>query len=277
MTEVEMYTAVIVDDEAWIVSLLKGLVPWARLGIELTAVAYNGLDGLRAWRVYRPDILLVDIRMPGMDGLKLIQRLRESGCQSEIVVISGYSDFKYAKRAIDFDVLAYVLKPIDEQEIVGTLKRAKTRIWKKRKQRDEREKLNLNWKKLQSRLVAHEHTPVHLECGDPRIGRVLDYITENFSTDISLSKAAEIACMGATYFSEKFKNVVGVNFSKYLSHFRLERAKNLLSRTTFKISEVAKLTGYRDANYFAKKFVSLIGMKPTRYRQVNTQHPKILR
>ena len=116
-----MWKVMIVDDEKLICRLVKALVKWDELGMESVATADNALEALELLEEVRPDILITDIRMPGMDGLELIREVKKHCPEIEIIIISGYAHFEYAKNAIALGVGNYILKPINQEELNKTL------------------------------------------------------------------------------------------------------------------------------------------------------------
>lgn len=118
-----MWKVVIADDEERICQLIKALVEWERIGLELVGTARNGLEAIELVSSVHPDILITDIRMPGCDGLELIGKVKESHSDLEIVIISGYAHFNYAQTAIKYGVGEYLLKPIDKAELNATLEK----------------------------------------------------------------------------------------------------------------------------------------------------------
>jgi len=116
-----MLKVLLVDDEKWIVKSLKSIVDWESLGYEIIADASNGIDGYEQIKQLSPDLVFTDIRMPGMDGLELIRKSNELNRDISFIVTSGYKEFEYAKRAIQYGALSYCLKPFDEGEIIEVL------------------------------------------------------------------------------------------------------------------------------------------------------------
>ena len=114
---------IIADDEKWVRATVKTLIPFEKLGITLASEATNGIEALELCRLHEPDILLTDIMMPGLTGLELIRELRSLLPQLKIVIISGYSDFEYAKTAMKYGIKDYLLKPVEESELVQVLER----------------------------------------------------------------------------------------------------------------------------------------------------------
>ena len=111
----------IAEDEELIRQGLKREIPWASLGMEVLGLAANGQEALQLCRELRPDILLTDIRMPLLDGLELIRRVRELPGEVVFVIISGYDDFQYAQRAISLGVSDYFLKPLELEPMEARL------------------------------------------------------------------------------------------------------------------------------------------------------------
>ena len=122
---------VIADDEARILSLIRLLPDWDALGIEVAGTAGNGLEALALIERERPDILITDIRMPGCQGLELIERARRTVPDIEIIIISGYAHFEYAQTAIKLGVGDYLLKPIKKDELTATLSKLAQRCYAK--------------------------------------------------------------------------------------------------------------------------------------------------
>ncbi len=117
-----MKRAILVDDEVFARKGLLGLIPWAKLGFEVVGEAEDGEDAYALIETVRPDVVVTDIRMPALDGLELIRKVRESGNdKTKFIIISGYGDFKYAQQAVRYDVSDYLLKPIDENELAAAL------------------------------------------------------------------------------------------------------------------------------------------------------------
>ena len=114
---------IIADDEKWVRTAIRSLIPFEKLGLTLSCEAANGIEALELCRQYDPDILLTDIMMPGLTGLELIKEVHGLLPKLRIVVISGYNDFEYAKAAMRYGVTDYLLKPVDENELVQVLER----------------------------------------------------------------------------------------------------------------------------------------------------------
>ena len=112
-----MYQVLLVDDEYYVRKSIQNRVNWARLDCEITAEADNGVRALELIIERKPDIVLVDIMMPEMDGLELIRQAREVSPRTQFAILSGYDDFLYTKEAIRLKVTDYIKKPVDVEEL----------------------------------------------------------------------------------------------------------------------------------------------------------------
>lgn len=118
-----MLRVLIADDEQNICLMIQKLVNWSEYGMEVIALAHNGLEAMDVIEKQRPEVVISDIRMPGYDGLALVQRARDLELATDFVIISGYKQFEYAHTALNLGVEHYLLKPIDRQELEETLSR----------------------------------------------------------------------------------------------------------------------------------------------------------
>lgn len=123
-----MIKVLIVDDEPKLREGLRSFIDWDALGYMVVDTAANGNEALEKYQVHHPDLVVADIRMPGMDGLQLIRKLREQDPDLHILILSGYADFEYAKKAITQRADGYLLKPVDEDEFTDYLVKIKKAI-----------------------------------------------------------------------------------------------------------------------------------------------------
>jgi two-component system response regulator YesN len=131
-----MLKILIADDEENIRKGLKAAVYWEQYGYEICGEAENGIDALKMACELRPDLIIADIRMPGMDGLQMVRKFREMAGNSKIIILSGYSEFQYAKQSIELGVEAYLLKPIDDVELTAQIVRIGNSIMGEKRQKD---------------------------------------------------------------------------------------------------------------------------------------------
>lgn len=136
-----MLKILIVDDEFYFREALKISLPWKDLGFEICGEAKNGKDALDKVEILKPEILIVDINMPIMDGLEFVKNIIEADKNIKIIIISGYNEFNYAKQAIKLGVYNYILKPVNEEELKNSLLEIKKIIEKESNNKTEVDRL----------------------------------------------------------------------------------------------------------------------------------------
>ncbi|MNS40732.1 putative response regulatory protein [compost metagenome] len=150
-----MIKVMIVDDEPKVREGLTKLIPWDSYDYTVVGTAANGFEALEKFNELQPNLVVADIRMPGMDGIQLIEKLREQDDKLHILILSGYADFDYAKKAIASRADGYLLKPVDEEELISYLER----IRQKWQEENEQQKwtdsaLNLNRERIVKSLLT---------------------------------------------------------------------------------------------------------------------------
>ena len=123
-----LYTVIVADDEDELREAVCAMIPWRELGFCLVADASNGLDALQLVEKHEPDLLLTDIRMPFISGIELARQVREICPATNIAFLSGYDNFEYAKQAIRYNIISYMLKPLTMEGLAAELKIIRQKI-----------------------------------------------------------------------------------------------------------------------------------------------------
>ena len=239
----KMYRMVIADDEEIVRNGIRDTIDWQSLGITVTDCVGDGEALYRAALASRADIVMADIRMPVLDGLAAIERIRKELPGCECIIFTAYEDFSYARKALELGVMAYITKPVLKEEVIEKAQTAMKRL--KKRGRTETE------------AVPDESGP---------IGRIRRYVQSHLSS-VSLLKAADHMQMNPAYLSRYFKEKTGENFVDYCKAVKLEKARRLLRETNMKIYEIAYELGYSNAQHFSTVFRENEGMTPLEYRQ----------
>ena len=242
----------IIDDESVVVEAIRAMVRRAGLDYEIVGTASDGVEGLHIVRELRPDVVITDIRMPGVDGLSLIERTTEELPLCAFIVISGYREFEYAHRALKLGVLDFIEKPIEYQNVVTALMRA-----------DEALDLRQKVRRVQSVDAACKQE--RTEAQNAAVAEVLRYIHANYASDFGLDELSRLVDMSPAYLSDLFKRNTGTSYVKYLTGVRMNNACRMLLRGD-RAFAVAEQVGYRDYNYFCKVFKKYVGVTPSEYR-----------
>ena len=146
-----MYKVLLVDDERIILDGISQMVDWQAFGTELTGTAQNGLQAYDLIAAEPPDIVISDIRMPGLDGLGLVAQTYATHPNVKFVLLSGFGEFEYANRAMQYGVKHYLLKPTDETKIADSLKEVTAELDQKRR----REAFILDMKRRFEKVIPH--------------------------------------------------------------------------------------------------------------------------
>ena len=135
-----MITLLLVEDESFERSSLKNCIDWDLIGVQIVGEAANGSQGLAKVLELHPDIVLTDVKMPGMNGIEMAQKIKNMAPETRILFLSSYDDFEYAKEAVNLKAIAYVTKPVDEGELTRSSSVSQTKSWEARWSRKSRTK-----------------------------------------------------------------------------------------------------------------------------------------
>ena len=235
----------LVDDEIMIREGFKRLFDWEAHGCEVVGEAADGMEALGQIDALRPDIVIMDINIPIMNGLKVIQTARVKHPQTAFVIVSGYDDFSYCQQALRLQITDYILKPVNYEEFGSCIDNLKISLFERR--------------------VSSAAEPEKQE--ERTITGITRYLQEHLTEEISLTVLAGQFHLNPQYISQLFKSEIGVNFLAYLTNIRMERAKKLLLSTSLPIAEVAEQSGYGDYRVFTKVFKKSEGVTPSQYRR----------
>ncbi|MHA7965456.1 response regulator [Paenibacillus sp. CAU 1782] len=128
-----MFTVLIVDDEPWVAYGLTRLIDWEQSGFTIIGQAHDGLTALRMIQEEEPDVIISDIRMPGLDGIALLDRMVQAGIDAEVIFVSGYAEFEYARDALRLGAFDYLVKQVERPKLVETMSRCLEKLQEKRR------------------------------------------------------------------------------------------------------------------------------------------------
>ena len=165
-----MYKVVLVDDEELIIEGMKQLVDWESLGCRIEGAAYDGDEALDIINETEPDIIITDIRMPSMNGLEMIDHVKEQFPDVVIMIMSGYSDFEYAQKALEKGAACYMLKPVLEKDLRERILQAVKKLDEKRLQKQKEEEATVRLYHLKRgakenflrKLLREDLSPSHI-------------------------------------------------------------------------------------------------------------------
>ncbi|TVY07479.1 response regulator transcription factor [Paenibacillus cremeus] len=252
-----MYKLLIAEDEEVIRDGLKHLIGQISHGFTVAWEAAHGQEALRYLEKELPDAVITDIRMREMDGLTLTGKIRERYPDMPIVIISGYSEFEYARQALKYGVTDYLLKPVDRKALVAALDKVESQLAGQR---------GIKMRQPETGNAAEQREEGRAEIGR-LVRKVKEYVAARPDGDLRLQVLAEHVHLHPSYLSQLFKAETGLNFSDFVMEVRLERARHLLRTTSLKIYDIARLSGYQSPKHFMLVFKQQTGLTPGMYRE----------
>ncbi|HHW57052.1 MAG TPA: response regulator [Clostridia bacterium] len=261
-----MLKILIVEDEDIIRKGLVHTIDWLSMGCNVVGDTWNGIEGLKMIEKYLPDIVITDIKMPFMDGIEMLQRALEKH-KFYSIILTSYSEFEYAKKAITLKVSEYLLKPIDEEKLYEIIEKIKSEINDKKFIEDLYGKIKkygeINLVNLDVYLISGEKS-------DYYVNQALVEIKENYDKKISIKSIAEKLGVSVSYLSRKFKDVTSETFMDLLNKYRVQKAIELLLTGKYKVYEVADMTGFGEYKNFCNIFKKYLNMSPTEFIKSNS-------
>lgn len=239
----------IIDDEWTTFEIIKTTINWESLQI-IPEYVDSVVEAVEIIQTDPPDIILTDIVMPDMTGLELVEWIKSNNYLCEIIVLSAYSKFEYAKKAIEMGILGYLLKPIQEKELEELLLKAVKNIHERKKS------------EIPPPLsdVIDENFVFSIE-------KAKQYIKNHYTENIKLEDISQYAAVSKNYFCAVFKKKTGLTIWEYLTNIRMEKAKELILNFPLKNYEIASKIGYDDPAYFGRLFKRYTGFNPSEYKE----------
>ena len=246
-----MLKVLVVEDEEMIRKGIVLAVDWAALDCVVVGEAANGAEALEAVDRLNPSLIITDLKMPQMDGLEMLRRLRERGNNVYVIILTAYDSFTYAQSALRLGAVDFLLKPFHD----GDLEQAVTAL-RKRIGGEE---------KADSALPG-------LKRGDKSkyVLEAMDYIGAHYQDpNISISAIAQDLGISEGHLSHTFKKETDYTLLNYLTRCRVRKAMELLRDCRVKVYEVAGQVGYRDVTYFSATFKKVVGVSPSEYQDTS--------
>ena len=250
-----MLKVLVVEDEELIRKGIVLAVDWAALDCVVVGEAANGEEALEAVERYDPTLIITDLKMPKMDGLELLRRLREAGNDVYVIILTAYDSFEYAQSALRLGAVDFLLKPFHDGDL-------------------ERAVLGLQRRMTPPGPGGQPSVPpiLGLKKGDKSkyVLEAMDYIGAHYNDPgISVGSIAQHLGLSEGHLSHLFKKETDYTLNNYLTRYRVHRAMELLRDCRVKVYEVAELVGYRDITHFSATFKKLAGMTPSEYQDTS--------
>ncbi|NQX45139.1 response regulator [Paenibacillus tritici] len=251
-----MYTAIIAEDSKPILRNIEALMQSMELPVHIAATVSNGLEALEYIKTHPVDILLTDIRMPKLDGLALIGQCRQVNPKLKAVLISGYSDFEYTRKALNLQVFDYLLKPVERGQLAEVMERLVAHL-QEQQQQGSAEALPDGIAELRQRKKS----------GEELFGQLEQYLQQHKYSQLSITDVALKFHVSPSYVSRIFKKYSHQTFVHYTMQLKIAEACRLIAeRPELKVKELSEVLSFGDQHYFSKVFKEYTGVSPTEYK-----------
>lgn len=242
-----MYKVMLVDDEKWMLKTAERIFHWEDYGFLVCHQFTDAQQALEALKENSVDVLVLDICMPGLSGIDMLEKIRRFNKQLKIIILSGYSRFEFAQAAIKYDVFEYCLKPISEATATEVVSRLKEVL--------DSENASLN--------IQDDKSSVVIE--NIRFNEMIKYINLHYCEKLYLNELTEKFKINLTYCCLLFKKHFGCTFNTYITEYRMKQAVVMLTEEKLDIDEIAEYLNY-DYVYFNKLFKKKFGKTPRQFR-----------
>lgn len=247
-----MSVVLIAEDELLEREFLKTIILDEINADDTLLTCDSGVQAVQLAKQHKPDIIIMDLMISEMDGLTAISEIRKFLPKAKITILSAYSDFSYAQKAISFRVFEYLLKPVKPTVFKD--------IFCKMQQAVSNDSLPAN-------DTPEERGP---GIGDEKqyfIEEAVKYIKEHFREKLTLEMVASKVFVNPKYFSHVFKKELGIAFTEYVVNLRIQYACKLLETTNYQAYRISLECGFSDPSYFNRVFYTQMNMTPQTYRK----------
>ncbi len=226
----------------------------------VAAEAADGREALEKLAQGDIELVLSDIRMPGMDGMEFLQELQEQQSRLPVILLSTYNDFEYAQRGIRYGILDYLMKPVNPEELASALAKASLVL--------ERRCETEGSENAQQRLAVNSLPEYfqHTEVPSKLILEICQFVVSH-DGQVTLEQVAEELGISHDYASRIFRKKTGLSFVEYATRQKMITAQKMLASGQYKNYEVSASLGYKTVDYFSQLFKKYTGKTPLEYRQ----------
>lgn len=237
----------IADDED---TIRNGIAKYIQLHTDRFDKIYLAANGQEAVDIIfrdKPDILFLDVQMPLMDGIEVMQEAKRAGILPYTMILSGYDEFKYCQQALRLGAKEYLLKPVRSADILQMVNRAADELFG----------------------AAENAQPQPSGERNHFVELAKEYVGEHYYKNLMLADVAQKVGISTGYLSTLFQRELAKGFVDYLNEIRIEHACTYLRQNYLKTYEIAYKVGFKDEKYFSKVFKKIKGQSPSEYRKSN--------
>ncbi len=252
---------IIIDDEILTIQGIQKGVDWALLGFDHVFTAESAEEAMEYFSQYPIDIMLCDIEMGEMNGVELLEWVREKGMETECIFLTCHDEFSYAQTAIQNRANNYLLKPVIYSDLTRLLQQVSENLMKK-EQKEQYEAYGRDL--VKEKLILSDQTSKSKE---QIVDEVKAYIRSHLSEDLNAELLAKEQFISADYLYRIFKKITGLTLGEFIMKERMFCAKELLRNPESNVVSVAISTGFNNYSYFSRVFKNEVGISPSAYRR----------
>lgn len=257
-----MYKILFVDDDTTIRSVIKSYRIWEHSEFYIERFAENEKEALDILQKERFALVITDIRMPVIDGLELVRKMRERGDRTCVILSSAYGDFKYAKEGIRLGVLDYIEKPYTQEKLEEALVYARRHLTQNQSVNIVENIYEVMFTQIEKNrlydMLLQENVDALSFCSNMAEHLEEDNLIDKVSREVELSR---------DYLGRIFKARTGFSLSEFSTALKIDQAKKLLTESNLKIYEISDRLGYATVDYFSRLFRNYAGQTPAAYRK----------
>lgn len=258
-----MLKVLIVEDEDYIRKGLIHTIDWLSMDCAVIGEACDGIEGLKLIEELKPDLVITDIKMPLMDGIEMLGQASKDN-KFHSIILTSYSEFEYAKQAISLKVYEYLLKPVDEDNLMCIIEKIKREIRNEKIYGDIFHKAKV--------VTGTDMSLVDLDIfifsdskPDFYVGEALKQIKSNFNKKISVESISNDLGVSPSYLSRKIRETTSQTFLEILNKFRVQKAIELLNTGKYRVYEISEMTGFSEYKHFCNVFKKYTQNSPTEF------------
>lgn len=237
----------VADDED---TIRNGIAKYIQLHTDRFDKIYLAANGREALDIIlrdRPDIMFLDVQMPLLTGIEVMQEARRADALPYTLILSAYDEFKYCQQALRLGAKEYLLKPVRSSDILRMANQAADELFGPVEQ-------------MQIESTEEKNYLVEL---------AKEYVGEHYYENLMLSDVAQKVGISSGYLSTLFQRQMSRGFVDYLNEIRIEHACTYLRQNYLKTYEIAYKVGFNDEKYFSRVFKKIMGQSPSEYRKQN--------
>lgn len=249
-----MVSIMVADDEQLERSVLIAILK-KNVRVKEIIEAKNGKEALALNREHNPDLIIMDIKMPGINGIKALELIKKENPNKEIIMLTAYDDFEFIHKVLVLGGSDYILKPIKPNKITEIVNSIIDKI-----ENNKGSVENTDYNFIKNSEIGFEEKENIVE-------KVSKYIDDNMDKMLKLEELASICNLSPGYFSRIFKKETGKTVITYINEKKVEKAKKLLKESKEPIINISLDLGFDDCGYFIRVFKKITGFTPKAFRE----------